>query len=379
MSDGRHAAVGAVWFLEGYVHHDGDLVRAPLRPLPFRVGRRAGLELSLSSPSVSLDHAEIYSEPSGLWVRDLGSTNGTFLNRQQLLHPARLEDSDILHFADAEFRLVQDATLILPASSGTIEMRSLALPSRLGDGGREVRHLLENAAVTALYQPIVELANEELSGYETLCRGTWPTLPTDPGPLFAAAASVHLEGELSQLFRSTAVGRAAGHGDLGRLFLNTYPSELSAPGPLLASLAELRASLPGGSASLVLEIHESAVTDLAAMRELGAGLAALGIELAYDDFGAGQARLLELVEAPPAFLKFDISLVRGLHQASEGRRRMVSALVQMAHELGIRTIAEGIELAEEAAAALAVGFDLAQGFLFGRPGPLPGRPARPGA
>jgi EAL domain-containing protein (putative c-di-GMP-specific phosphodiesterase class I) len=93
----------------------------------------------------------------------------------------------------------------------------------------------------------------------------------------------------------------------------------------------------------------------------------LGMKLAYDDFGAGQARLNELVEARPDYLKFDRKLVAGLDAATPDRVQLVESLVQLARQLGIITLAEGIETAGEAATCRRIGFEMMQGYYFGRP------------
>ncbi len=100
------AAAGAagLWVLENRVAEDGSVHRTPLQPLPFRIGRSAGLHLVLQSAHVSKAHAEIYTDGLALRVRDLGSRNGTFLNRT-LVDDAAIGDGDLLHFADCEFRL----------------------------------------------------------------------------------------------------------------------------------------------------------------------------------------------------------------------------------------------------------------------------------
>ena len=118
---------------------------------------------------------------------------------------------------------------------------------------------------------------------------------------------------------------------------------------------------------LFRSIPESLVTNFRRMRSLRQALHEHDVRLAYDDFGAGQARLVELAEVPPDFLKFDITLVQGLHAANTARRQMVRMLVRFCHDMGIVTIAEGVETAAEADAVREVGFDAAQGFYFARP------------
>ena len=105
------AAAGAagLWVLESRLGDDGSLQRTPVQPLPFRVGRAAGLQLVLPSAHVSKTHAEIYSDGLSLRVRDLGSRNGTFLNREPVAE-APLHEGDVLHFGDYEFRVARDVT-----------------------------------------------------------------------------------------------------------------------------------------------------------------------------------------------------------------------------------------------------------------------------
>ena len=71
-------------------------------------------------------------------------------------------------------------------------------------------------------------------------------------------------------------------------------------------------TLPAGR-RLILEIHEEAVPDIGLLRQLRDQLAAHGVGLAYDDFGAGQSRLTELAEVPPDYIKLDMRLVRDIH------------------------------------------------------------------
>ena len=99
-------------------------------------------------------------------------------------------------------------------------------------------------------------------------------------------------------------------------------------------------------------------------------LAAIGVGLAYDDFGAGQARLLELVEVPPDYLKFDTTLVGNMHEAPASKLRLVETLVTMVRDMGIACIAEGVETEAGLAFCQNMGFHYVQGFAVGRPAPV---------
>ena len=89
----------------------------------------------------------------------------------------------------------------------------------------------------------------------------------------------------------------------------------------------------------------------------------------HDDFGAGQARLLELVEVPASYLKFDISLIHEIDKASVAPRELVALLLELARKMSIATLAEGISRVEEMEVCRDLGFEYFQGYYFGRPAP----------
>ena len=385
MSEDVSDTVGTVdvreagWYLETMAEA-GRLRRVPVSILPFRIGRLPGLDLTLHADSVSKHHAEIYDSGAGLHLRDLGSTNGTFVNRTQI-EDAPIRAGDILHFtADFEFRVGRsDAIASVEERPTTVVPHGTDLPHRLAAHTRELRELLRDRLVTMVFQPIVMLPGGSVAAYEALGRGLHPDLPEGESPLelFRIAESIGEEAELSRLFRRTAVELARERHDLPTLFLNTQPIEFERPG-LIESLEELREIAP--HLDLALEIHESVLKGPAAIAELRALLLERNIALAYDDFGAGRARLLELAEAPPHYLKFDRRFVAGLDQAPLGKRRMLQELVSLARDLSVKSVAEGIETEAEWKACAEIGFTHAQGFQLGRPrsiehAPLP--PPRP--
>jgi EAL domain-containing protein (putative c-di-GMP-specific phosphodiesterase class I) len=370
----------AGWYLETLAE-DGSLHRERIHTLPFRIGRRQGLEIVLPADSVSKSHAEIYARGSGLRLRDLGSKNGTFVNRDRV-EDAALAEGDVLHFADFEFRLGRsDAAEPAPAAARderptTVAVRQPALPHQFEKGTRELRELLRDGQVTIEFQPIVLLSRGTVAAYEALGRGLHPHLDASPSELLRIAESIGAEAELSRLFRKKAVELAAQRPDMPTIFLNTHPKEFEQPG-LLESLEELRTISP--QLDLALEIHEKVFTResetydtyLSRIKEMRQLLLERNIALAYDDFGAGQAHLLELAEAPPHYLKFDHRFVHDLDQAPKAKRRLLQSLLALARDLLVKgTVAEGIETAAEARACAEIGFTYAQGYHLGRPRPI---------
>lgn len=355
-----------IWYLEGTIDDSGELYRVPVTQQPFRIGREQGLELSLPSQVVSSVHAQIIQRSATLHVLDLGSTNGTFVNSTPLKGETPLADGDIVRFATLAFRvgLASDDSLdSLVTSTANIDTESL---TKRAEEAQRLQRLLAEEAVTELFQPIVSLAEGRILGYEVLGRGNLQGLPGGVVELFQLAEPNGAEIELSLLLRRHSVATCGTLAGEHCYFLNAHPAEL-ADDILIVSLREARDLWP--DLRLAVEIHETAVADPTAIGRLRDQLAELEILLVYDDFGAGQARLLELAEVPPDFLKFDRSLVHGIHQAPTARRQLLRGLVRMARELGIRLIAEGLESQGEVDVCRDLGFEYGQGTLFALPRP----------
>jgi EAL domain-containing protein (putative c-di-GMP-specific phosphodiesterase class I) len=346
----------ASWVLEGQTAGTA----LPIVRFPTVLGRRPECDLCVADPSVSGRHAEFTSNGPRLAMRDLGSTNGTFVNGRRIEELYTLSAGDLLHFGEAMFRV----GVRIPGEGNTINLTRCALD--VCDQALalvQFDRLLSDRVVTPYFQPIVTAAGEPIA-FEVLGRSPLFGLNT-PAPMFRAAAVLNKETELSQMLRVESINTEFG-AELPHLFLNTHPKELTEIPRLIAALGELRRLAP--RQALTLEIHESAAVEARGMQLLRKALTDLRIGLAYDDFGAGQARLAELVETSPEIVKFDMRLIRGIHTAAEAQRKMVNSLVQMVSGLGIATLAEGIESAEEAEACRQIGFDLYQGFYHGRPG-----------
>ena len=118
---------------------------------------------------------------------------------------------------------------------------------------------------------------------------------------------------------------------------------------------------------LHIELTETAVIDLypAFLTQLGR-LQELGVQIGLDDFGTGFASLTHLRRLPLTFVKIDQSFVQGLGDAGEDER-IVGVVVDLARNLGLRTIAEGVETTEQLDRLRELGCDQAQGYLFARP------------
>lgn len=353
------------FFTENKVDDNWLLVRADaidgneqfsISPLPFTIGRRPGSSLQINSRTVSGRHAALTIENSVLWVEDLGSTNGTFVNGNKIACKTVLEEDDLVQFADLVFRVFRSHNM---STCNTMQENLCDSALALVQFDR----LMQNRLVTPFFQPIVDINNEEHIGYEILARSNLFGLESCQA-MFHAAARLNLEVELSRMLRWEGVRQAMAASAKTKIFLNTHPLEIRQDGLLdsMITARKLSEDLP-----MVLEVHEAAITNPKQMKELKLQLSDLNIGLAYDDFGAGQTRLSELIEAPPDYLKFDMSLIRDIDKAPSERQRMLTSLVRISTELGINPLAEGIETAGEAEVCKELGFQTAQGFYYGRP------------
>lgn len=320
----------------------------------FAVGRHPSSNLCLSDSTVSGRHAEVLTINRDLFVRDLNSTNGTLLNGRRIQHLTGLRSGDVLHFGSVMFTL-QSSTDECTSSTVTADVSAEALAHL------QFEKLLRRPALRPYFQPIVRLSDSGRVGFEVLSRSYLLGLET-PEKMFRVAASKNVEAQLSQVCRTEGL-RIGETLPATQFYLNTHPAEMAGV-ELFPSLEQLRAEFP--TTRIVLEVHEGAVASSALLRDLRRITTDLEMGLAYDDFGSGQARLKELFEVPPDVLKFDMKFAHGLPFTTAQHRATIQSLIRIVKDLNAVPLAEGVETVDEASVCFDLGFELAQGYLFGR-------------
>lgn len=279
-------------------------------------------------------------------------------------------------FKDAEIAMYR-------AKRGGADRVELFRPDMRADRGEravveaDLRRALEKDQLKVLYQPIFSLSTEDLAGFEAVVRWEHPKHglinPADVVPdgeesdlvvrlgshvlLRAARDAASWQKELpraeSPLFVSVNISsRQLFRQDLIQEIRHILGRNVVPKGSLRLEVAE----------SLVMENPEQAAEILEWLRGAGA-------ELALDEFGTGYSSLAYLQRFPVGTIKIDQVLVQSSSRGGGTGPAIVRAIVAMAHELGKKVVAEGVETPEEAAFLRSIGCELGQGYLFGDPIP----------
>lgn len=230
------------------------------------------------------------------------------------------------------------------------------------DVGSELGAVLARGGLRALFQPIVLLETRETIAYEALSRGPAGSRLENPDALFSAARVSHRLVELDSACRSTVLRTAkdAGFDVACGLFVNVEPEAI---GVLATEIAR-------GATPTVIEITERALTgDPAQLLRSIAEIREHGCYIALDDVGAHPASLALLPLIAPDVIKLDMRMVRD--RPDQHAARILNAVSAHSEATGAAILAEGIETEEQLVTAKAMGATLGQGWLFGRPEPLP--------
>jgi EAL domain-containing protein (putative c-di-GMP-specific phosphodiesterase class I) len=234
-------------------------------------------------------------------------------------------------------------------------------------------HVLETKQVKTVYQPVVDVVERRIVGYEALSRVPRVRFP-NPEELFKVAHEQQSLWQLERLCRERALDGVPALDPGQLLFLNVEPESMQDPELLGDAFVERLASVGLAPTQVVFEITEhSAIRDYAAIRAHLARARDRGFRLAMDDVGSGYAGLQSIAEIAPDFLKVDMSLVRDVHRHTI-KRELISTIRRFTDSTGITLIAEGVESLHELGSLTAAGVRCAQGFLFARPAAPPDLP-----
>ena len=240
----------------------------------------------------------------------------------------------------------------------------------------ELRTALEHDEFTLEYQPQVRISDGRVIGYEALIRWDNPARgrmsPAEFIPLAEDTRLIVPIGEwvLREACRQAAqwIEQGVGPADL-KMSVNVSAVQMGRP-ELADAVAGALAESGLDAANLCIEITESVLmSDPATHLEALLGLKLLGVSLAVDDFGTGYSSLAYLSRFPIDVIKIDKAFVDDLERAGHRARSILRAVVDLAHALGVTTIAEGVETGSQLQDLDSVGCEAAQGYYLARPQP----------
>ncbi len=282
------------------------------------------------------------------------------------------------HDVEAPEELLRDADLAMyrskrgrVTSPDVLDLRQLHLAGHQIGLARSLPGAVGRGELHLEYQPIVAAADGRVTGVEALVRWTHPSRgPVAPGVFIPFAEQ---SGEIIELGRWVLIQACSDRHHWEQrsraeiaMSVNVSAHQFMSAG-FAASVAAALAATSTDPAQLTLEVTESVfVRDEERALVVLAELKELGVKLALDDFGTGYSSLGYLNTLPIDTIKVDQSFIAKL-TGDPGSQAIVTAIVGLAHSIGMTVVAEGVETAQQHERVIALGTDLCQGFYFARP------------
>ena len=293
---------------------------------------------------------------------------------------SRLSDVMMEGLSEAELR---DCRAILVEKGRLVDLSMLPrmqdLFTLLGRvRGDWLQGMMRDERITVHFQPIVDVASpEETFAYECLLRGIGEGGElVGPDSMFEAARAAGLLFNLDRAARMKAIHEAAAQGIKENVFINFNPTSVYDPVYCLRSTMKAieESGLP--AERIVFEVTESEeVRDGTHLKNILDYYRRGGFRVALDDLGSGYASLNLMTELRPDFVKLDIGLIKDVDH-DPYKASITEKLIELAHELEVTVVAEGVETEEQWRWLADHGADYAQGYLFARPASPPPYPAR---
>ncbi|MGA3360934.1 MAG: EAL domain-containing protein [Solirubrobacteraceae bacterium] len=233
----------------------------------------------------------------------------------------------------------------------------------------DLRHCITRDELVLHYQPKIDLTTREICGVEALIRWCHPTLGLlAPGSFMPEVERIELIEPITRWVLDEALRQQRAWSDGGlqlTVAVNIAAASLQCVSDLPDTVGELISKWGGAADRLTLELTERALVETCAPDVLN-GLHAMGVNVSIDDYGTGYASLAYLQRLPVDELKVDKSFVTDLVTGGDDAV-IVRSTIELAHNLGLHVVAEGVEDANVLEMLTEYGCDSAQGFFFSRP------------
>lgn len=279
--------------------------------------------------------------------------------------------------------------LIKSSTFNEIEMKAITFlflphetpfsPSRIRDaktifqykallGSMDLSSILLKGALTTHFQPIIDIEQQSIYGYECLARGVEDdgTL-IYPDKLFKWAREGDMLFYLDRACRESSLKTASARNIKTKIFINFIPTAIYDPVHCLASTVKWAKQLNFNPENIIFEVIESDhVVDINHLKIILDFYKSQGFQVALDDVGSGYSSLNLLAKLKPDIIKIDREIIDNI-DTNTTHQSIFNAIVSLAKDNGILVLAEGLERAEEVNYAANNGAHLAQGYYFGKP------------
>jgi EAL domain-containing protein (putative c-di-GMP-specific phosphodiesterase class I) len=232
--------------------------------------------------------------------------------------------------------------------------------------------IVNNESLTSHFQPIIDVKENKIFGYETLARG----VNADgslmyPDTLFSKSKRNDYNFKLDRLCRESALKTAATKKVHQKVFINFIPTTIYDPEFCLASTEKWAKQLEFDPSQIVFEVVETElVKDQEHLKKILEYYRSKGFKIALDDVGEGYSSLNMLIELQPDIIKIDRNIISDI-DTNELKQSVYKALFNLAREHKITVLAEGIETKGELDMIQSIGVDLAQGYYYSKPSSEP--------
>ncbi|MTI70643.1 MAG: GGDEF domain-containing protein [Firmicutes bacterium] len=232
---------------------------------------------------------------------------------------------------------------------------------------KEFYNILQNENITTLFQPIVNLTNGEVIGYESLSRGPKDSKLKSPLELLKIANKLNKLWDLELLFRKKAIEKAKSINKNKLLFINVDPNIIKDSNFKKGFTKGFLKKNNISPESIIFEITErTAIHDYESFTKILDNYINQGYKIALDDAGAGYSGLKTISETKPHYIKLDMDLIRNIDK-DIFKQALIKAFVDLSISTDTLLIAEGIETKEELQTIIRLGVYAGQGYFLQRP------------
>ncbi|NDV21849.1 GGDEF domain-containing protein [Desulfovibrio sp. JC022] len=231
----------------------------------------------------------------------------------------------------------------------------------------EFNEILSDSDIRCHYQPIVNLNDKSIHGWEALARGPQNSPFRSPLTLFDMAEQLGKLFQLEKICREAAIRTFGDHSPQHKLFLNIHPRTIVDPNFTTGETKRLLDKWGLKPGNIVFEITERhSVKDFKTFRKTLDHYRNQGYLVAIDDAGTGYSGLTSIAEIKPDYIKMDKSFVKNI-ETNQVNRALIDTFTDFAEKIGGKLIVEGVETQAQALTLIDMGVHLGQGYFFARP------------